>query len=53
MSRSIIEYFNHIITELYFLRKASIGLDLNNFLQDETLKRTFAHSLEIKRSVKS
>jgi len=53
MSRSIIEYFNHIITELYFLRKASIGLDLNNFLQDETLKRTFAHSLEIKGSVKN
>lgn len=47
MSRSILEYFNHIHTELIFIRKASEGIDLAQFLQDEVLKRAFARSLEI------
>ncbi len=47
MSRSNLEYFNHILTELTFIRKSSDGIDLEQFLQDEVLKRAFARSLEI------
>ncbi|TRX59835.1 DUF86 domain-containing protein [Carboxylicivirga sp. M1479] len=47
MSRSVIEYLNHISAELDFLKKASENLTLDNFLKDEILKRAFARSLEI------
>jgi len=47
MSRSIIEYLNHIIEELQFLQKASQNLTAEEFVHDEVLKRAFARSLEI------
>jgi uncharacterized protein with HEPN domain len=47
MSRSIIEFFQHIKDELEFLTKNSEGLDFDTFYGDEVLKRAFARSLEI------
>jgi uncharacterized protein with HEPN domain len=47
MSRSNLEYFNHILTELIFIKKSSAHIDLAQFLHDEVLKRAFARSLEI------
>ena len=47
MSRSIIEFFQHIKDELEFLAKNSKDLDFNTFYDDEVLKRAFARSLEI------
>ena len=47
MSRSNLEYFNHILTELSFIRKSSEDINLEQFLLDEVLKRAFTRSLEI------
>ena len=47
MSRSSLEYFNHILKELTFIKKYSERCDLAQFLHDEVLKRAFARSLEI------
>jgi uncharacterized protein with HEPN domain len=47
MSRSIIEYFEHINNELTYLLQKSQGLDFDSFSNDETLKRAFSRSLEI------
>lgn len=47
MSRSVVEYFEHIKNELDYLLKKSEGLDFNTFDTDETLKRAFSRSLEI------
>ena len=47
MSRSVIEYFEHIRKELKFLLENSKGLDPDVFYEDEILKRAFSRSLEI------
>ncbi|MCK5701546.1 MAG: DUF86 domain-containing protein [Cyclobacteriaceae bacterium] len=47
MSRSILEYFHHILTELEYIKSSSANITLEKFLIDETLKRAFARSLEI------
>ena len=47
MSRSVIEYFEHINNELNYLLQKSQGLDFDTFIDDETLKRAFSRSLEI------
>ena len=47
MSRSILEYFHHILTELEYIKSSSAHVTLEKFLIDETLKRAFARSLEI------
>lgn len=40
-------YLHHILDEISFLIKESDNIDLGSFLEDETLKRAFARSLEI------
>lgn len=47
MSRSAIEFFQHIKDELDFLENNSKNLDADSFYEDEVLKRAFARSLEI------
>lgn len=47
MSRSVIEYFEHIRDELDYLERNSASLDFATFEADETLKRAFSRSLEI------
>lgn len=47
MSRSVIEYFEHIKDELNYLLQKSKGLDFDSFYADETLKRAFSRSFEI------
>jgi uncharacterized protein with HEPN domain len=47
MSRSVIEYFEHIRDELDYLEKYSGSIDFETFETDETLKRAFSRSLEI------
>lgn len=47
MSRSVIEFFQHIKDELDFLETNSKGLDYNSFVENEVLKRAFSRSLEI------
>ncbi len=47
MSRSVIEYFEHIKVELDFLQEKTQGLDFDTFYEDDTLKRAFSRSLEI------
>jgi uncharacterized protein with HEPN domain len=47
MSRSVIEFFQHIKDELDFLEKNSKGLDFKSFYINEVLKRAFSRSLEI------
>lgn len=47
MSRSIIEFFQHIKDELDFLENNSKGLNYDLFYDNEVLKRAFSRSLEI------
>ena len=47
MSRSSLEYLRHILDETSYLRRQSDGLSKEQFLQDETLTRAFARSIEI------
>lgn len=47
MSRSVREYLRHIRDEISYLEAVSLGMDKDNFLVDETLKRAFVRSLEI------
>ena len=47
MSRSVLEYFEHIKIELDYLKKKSKGLDFNSFAGDDTLTRAFSRSFEI------
>ncbi|MBI5026648.1 MAG: DUF86 domain-containing protein [Nitrospirae bacterium] len=41
------EYLKHILDEADYIVKKSKGLDKNNFIKDETLKRAFVRSIEI------
>ena len=47
MSRSTIEYLHHILAEVQYLLEQSEGLNRDEFIEDETLKRAFVRSLEI------
>ena len=47
MSRSVLEYFEHIKIELDYLKGKSQGLDYNSFTGDDTLIRAFSRSFEI------
>ena len=41
------EFLHHILDEAEYLLKHSENIDLEEFLEDETLKRAFVRSLEI------
>jgi uncharacterized protein with HEPN domain len=47
MSRSPEDYLQHILDEADYLLAHSRNLKKDDFLQDETLKRSFVRSLEI------
>jgi uncharacterized protein with HEPN domain len=47
MSPSTPEILRHILDEADYLLKTSRGLQRNEFLQDDTLRRAFVRSLEI------
>lgn len=47
MSKLPIEYLKHIRDELAYLTTHSKDLSKDEFLQDETLKRSFTRSIEI------
>ena len=47
MSRSLIEYLEHILTEANFLVGASYNLSLEQLLTDELRKRAIVRSLEV------
>ncbi len=47
MSRSILPFLRHILSETQYLMARSQGLTKAEFLGDETLKRAFVRSLEI------
>ena len=47
MSVSAIDYLRHILDEAEYLVSRAEGLTQTAFLEDETLKRAFARSLEI------
>lgn len=47
MKRSAREYLLHIRDEAEYLRRASVGLDRESLLGDETLKRAVVRSVEI------
>lgn len=47
MSKSPKPYLRHILDEIAFLRSKSTGVDQNQFLGDEVLKRAFVRSIEI------
>ena len=47
MSNSTLPYLHHILNETRYLIEQTKGLDREEFLQDETLKRAFVRSLEI------
>lgn len=47
MSRSAIDYLNHILDETKYLIEQSRHTDEERFKNDETLKRAFVRSLEI------
>jgi len=47
MSFSSLEYLQHILDETAYLIDRAKDLNKDAFMQDETLKRAFVHSLEI------
>ncbi len=47
MSRSQLDYLQHILDEIEYLVKETHGLSKEKFIQDQTLKRAFVRSLEI------
>ncbi len=47
MSLPLREYLQHILDEADYLIVHGQGLDLDEFLRDETLRRAFVRSLEI------
>lgn len=47
MSRSILEYLEHILEEADFILTESERIDYERFVEDRKLKRTFTRSLEI------
>jgi uncharacterized protein with HEPN domain len=47
MSLSPLEYLRHILDETGYLINETQGLNRDQFIQDETLKRAFVRSIEI------
>lgn len=47
MSISALAYLRHIVSETEYLIERAQGLNKDEFLRDETLKRAFVRSLEI------
>jgi len=47
MSRSPLEYLQHILDETEYLIKHSAGLNKDVFIHDDTLRRAFVRSIEI------
>lgn len=47
MSISSIEYFRHIQNEIRFVLENTGGLNMEQFVSDEVLKRSVVRSLEI------
>ncbi len=47
MSLPLREYLQHILDEADYLIEHGQGLDLDEFLRDQTLRRAFVRSLEI------
>lgn len=47
MSPSALEYLRHILDETTYIMTSSRGLDKASFVQDETLKRAYARSIEV------
>lgn len=47
MSPSGLEYLQHILGETEYLMNRAKGLDKDEFMRDETLKRAFVRSLEV------
>ena len=47
MSPSAREYLQHILDETTYIMTSSTGLDKTNFVEDETLKRAYARSIEV------
>ena len=47
MSASTLVYLQHILNETRYLMERAEGVDKDEFLRDETLKRAFTRSLEI------
>ena len=47
MSLSPLEYLRHILDETDYLINETQGLNRDQFIQDETLKRAFVRSIEI------
>jgi uncharacterized protein with HEPN domain len=47
MSPSAREYLQHILDETTYITTSAAGLDKGSFLEDETLKRAYARSIEV------
>jgi len=47
MSHCPTEYLRHILDEIVYVETEVADTDLDSFLEDETLKRSFVRSLEI------
>ena len=47
MPRSAREYLQHILDEIDYLSENSLNIDKAQFLQSETLKRSFVRSIEV------
>ncbi len=47
MPRVVAEFLEHILDELDYLARNVLGTDLESFLRDETLQRSFVRSIEI------
>ncbi len=47
MSRSTVEYLRHILDEVEYLMEKTEGLNRDDFLKDDTLKRAFVRSIEV------
>lgn len=47
MLRSPLEYLRHILDEIKYLERETTDLSQEQFLEDDTLRRSFVRSLEI------
>ena len=47
MPRSAREYLQHILEEINYLGENTQNIGKDEFLQDETLKRSFVRSIEV------
>lgn len=47
MPRQSSEYLQHILDEIEYLITSARGVDQEEFLSDETLKRAFVRSIEV------